>query len=51
MFHWVFVLSSAALFYVFTQTFHSEQDVTQGQFLSEVQLIWIQRFPSPRLVA
>ena len=26
-----------------------EQDVTQGQFLSRVQLVWIQ-FPSPKLV-
>ena len=24
---------------------------TQGQFLSKVQLVWIQSFPSPRLVA
>ena len=29
---------------------HHEQDVTQGQFLSWVQLIRIQSFPSPRLV-
>ena len=27
-----------------------KQDVTQGQFLSEVWLIWIQSFPFPRLV-
>ena len=27
------------------------QDMTQGQFLSEVQQVWIQSFPSPRLVA
>ena len=26
------------------------QDMTQGQFLSEVQQVWIQSFPSPRLV-
>ena len=27
------------------------QDMTQGQFLSRVLLVWIQSFPSPRLVA
>ena len=27
------------------------QDMTQGQFLSGVYQVWIQRFPSPRLVA
>ena len=27
------------------------QDMTQGQFLSGVQQVWIQSFPSPRLVA
>ena len=27
------------------------QDITQGQFLSEVLQIWVQSFPSPRLVA
>ena len=27
-----------------------EQDVSQGQFLSRVELIWIPTFPSPRLV-
>ena len=27
--------------YVFTQPLHHEQDATQGQFLSFVQLIWI----------
>ena len=27
------------------------QDMTQGQFLSEVWQVWIQSFPSPRLVA
>ena len=27
------------------------QDMTQGQFLSEVLQVWIQSFPSPRLVA
>ena len=27
------------------------QDMTQGQFLSEVQQVWIQSFPSSRLVA
>ena len=33
--------------YVFTQPFHYEQDVRQGQFLSGVLLIWIQSFPFP----
>ena len=28
-----------------------EQDMTQGQFLSGVLQVWIQSFPSPRLVA
>ena len=27
------------------------QDMTQGQFLSSDEQVWIQRFPSPRLVA
>ena len=27
------------------------QDMTQGQFLSGVYQVWIQSFPSPRLVA
>ena len=27
-----------------------EQDMTQGQFLSGVQQVWIQSFPSTRLV-
>ena len=35
---------------VFTQPLHYKQDVTQGQFLSGVKLIWIQSDPSPRLV-
>ena len=39
------------LMYVFTQPFHHRQDVTQDQFLSRVQLVWIKIFPSPRLVA
>ena len=29
---------------------HHGQDTIQGQFLSGVQLVWIQCFPSPRLV-
>ena len=37
--------------YVFTKLLCHEQNATQGQFLSEVQLVWIQVFPSPRLVA
>ena len=32
-------------------TLHHRQDMTQSQFLSEVQLVWIQSFPSHRLVA
>ena len=36
--------------YVLTQPLHHEQDVTQGQFLSRVQLVGIQSFPSPRPV-
>ena len=28
-----------------------KQDMTQGQFLSGDQQVWIQSFPSPRLVA
>ena len=36
--------------YGFPQTLHHEQDVTQGQFLNELQLIWIQSFPFSRLV-
>ena len=35
---------------VFTQPFRLGQDVTRGQFFSGVQLVWIQSFPSPRLV-
>ena len=27
------------------------QDVTQDQFLSEVEQVWIQRFPSPSLAS
>ena len=34
-----------------SQTSPHEQDVTQGQFLSGVWYVWIQSFPSPRLVA
>ena len=35
---------------VFTQPLRNEQDVTEGQFLSGAQLVWIQNFPPPRLV-
>ena len=31
--------------YVFTQPLHHGQDVTQGQFLSGIKLVWIQSFP------
>ena len=27
------------------------QDITQGQFLSEIEQVWIHSFPSPSLVA
>ena len=37
--------------YAFTQLLHHGQDVTQGRFLSGVQLFWIQSFLSPRSVA
>ena len=37
--------------YAFTQPLHHGQDVTQGQFLSRAKLIWIQSFPSHKLVA
>ena len=32
--------------YVFTQPIHYGQDVTQGQFLSEVKPTWIPSFPA-----
>ena len=35
---------------MFTQPLHHKQDLTRGQFLSEVKQVWIQSFPS-RLVA
>ena len=38
------------LLWVFTQPFNHKQEVRKGQFLSGVQLVWIQRFPSLRLV-
>ena len=34
-----------SIIYVFTQTLCYRQDVTQGQFLSGVKLVWIQSFP------
>ena len=36
--------------HVFTQPFHHRQDAARGQFLSGVQEVWIQIFPSSRLV-
>ena len=39
------------MLHVFTQPLRLEQDVTQDQVLSEVQLFWIENFPSPRMVA
>ena len=35
----------------FTQSLLHEQDVITGQFYSRVQLVWIESFPSLRLVA
>ena len=32
--------------YVFIHLLHHEQDITQDLFLSRVQLVWIQSFPS-----
>ena len=37
--------------HVFIQSLHYGQDATQRQFLSEVQLVWIQNFPFSKLVA
>ena len=37
--------------YVFTQPFYYGQDVTQGQFLSRLKLVWMQSFPFALLVA
>ena len=37
--------------YVFIQPLHHEHDVTQGQFLSRVQMVWIHSFSSLSLVA
>ena len=37
--------------HVFAQTLHWEQDVTQGQFLSGVKLVWFKNFLSTRLVS
>ena len=36
--------------YLFIQPLCYKENVTQGQFLSDVQMVWIQYFPSPRLV-
>ena len=38
-------------FYHIYHTAPLRQDMTQGQFLSGVSQVWIQSFPSPRLVA
>ena len=37
--------------FVFNQPIHHEQDATQNQFLKDVQLVRIQSFPFPKLVA
>ena len=37
--------------YLFTQPLHHREDLMQSHFLSRVQLVCIQRFPSPGLVA
>ena len=39
------------LFFVFIQLLHHWQDVTQGQFLSKVNPVWIVSFSSSRLIA
>ena len=36
---------------LYTRSLHHRQDVTQGQFLSGVQLVWNQSFLIPRLVS
>ena len=38
------------ILYMFTQPLCYELDVIKGQFHNGVQLVWIQSFPSPRLV-
>ena len=37
--------------YIFTQPLRHKQNMTQSQFLSGVKLVWIQKFPSSKLVA
>ena len=39
------------LFFLFDITLRLDEDVTQGQFLNEAQLVWIPSLPSPRVVA
>ena len=45
-----YVVKAIIKVYVFMQRLRYRQDVKQGQYLSRVKLISIQRFPSPRLV-
>ena len=43
-------ISSENIMCIFTQFLHHRQSVTQCQFLNGVQVVWIQNFPSPKLV-
>ena len=58
---WLFICNNIAIVgaylvepissqYVFTQHLHYGLDVTLSQFFNQVQLVWIQSFPSPRLI-
>ena len=42
-------ISKAASMYVLTWPFYQGQDVTQGQFLRRLKLVWIQSFPSHKI--
>ena len=44
-------LSCSLSLYIYISYLPTEQDMTRGQFLSGVWQVWIQSFPSPRLVA
>ena len=36
--------------YLFTKLLHYKHDVTQGQFLNKIKMVWIKTFPSPGLI-
>ena len=36
--------------YECTQPLYHKQDVTQGQFLGEIKMVWIESFPTPGLI-